>query len=47
MDDKKATLLQLEHDDEDATGVICNGLKVSNDSSSGEVMIQLDWKSCQ
>ena len=30
MDDKKATLLQLEHDDDDATGVICNGLKVSN-----------------
>ena len=29
MDDKKAMLLQLEHDDDDATGVICNGLKVS------------------
>ncbi len=36
MDDKKATLLQLEHDDDDATGVICNGLKVSNDSSGGD-----------
>jgi hypothetical protein len=44
MDDKKATLLQLEHDDDDATGVICNGLKVSNDAA---VVIQLDWKSCQ
>jgi hypothetical protein len=44
MDDKKATLLQLEHDDDDATGVICNGLKVSNDSSGD---IQLDRKSCQ
>jgi hypothetical protein len=45
MDDKKATLLQLEHDDDDATGVICNGLKVSNDAAV--VVIQLDRKSCQ
>jgi hypothetical protein len=40
MDDKKATLLQLEHDDDDATGVICNGLKVSNDSSGDTAILE-------
>ncbi len=32
--------MQLEHDDEDATGVICNGLKVSNDSSGDDTARQ-------